>query len=91
MFFSSGNWGIRNGVADIMVTSDGEWLHWSNWQLAVAKAIYLNYLLAKTDRNFIRANKASLESVVHMMRSHLIDLGTHLQLMPSSPWEGLIS
>lgn len=82
MFFSSGNWGIHNGVANMKVTNDGEWWHWNNWQLAVAKAIYLNYLWAKTDRNFIRGNKASLGSAVHMMQSHLIDLGTHLPLMP---------
>lgn len=70
-----------NGIADAVSTNDGDWQHWNNWQLVVVKAIYLNYLWAKTEGNFIRANKVGLGGVVYLVQSHLIEYGTHLQLM----------
>lgn len=47
------------------------WWHNNNWPSLVSKAICLNYLCLKTDRNFIRANKASPAGVVYMMQSHI--------------------
>lgn len=47
------------------------WWHNNNWQSLVSKAICLNYLCLKTDRNFIKANKASPAGVVYMMQSHI--------------------
>ena len=87
MFFLSGNLFFYlliyfcNGVADTVSTNDGDWQDWNNWQLVVVKAIYLNYLWAKTEGNFIRANRVGLGGVVYLMQSHLIEYGTHLLLM----------
>lgn len=47
------------------------WWQNNNWRSLVSEAICLNYLCLKTDRNFIRVNKASPAGVIYMMQSHI--------------------